>query len=62
MTSKELLEKYGYTIIQSNEMKTGFICDYSSGKKGPMLAVRCDMDGLLVNEQSSKTMLMLNLD
>ena len=51
---KELLERYGYTIIQSNEMKTGFICDYSSGNKGPVLAVRCDMDGLLVTEQSNK--------
>lgn len=51
---KQLLEKYGYTINQNSAMKTGFICDYSSGKKGPILAVRCDMDGLLISEQSNK--------
>ena len=51
---QKILKKYGYTITQDKKMKTGFFCEYSSGKSGPILAVRCDMDGLLVNERSDK--------
>ena len=57
---KKNLEKIGYTIVQNKEMKTGFFCDYNSGKSGPILAVRCDMDGLLVEEQSSKEYKSIN--
>ena len=51
---KKLLLDSGYTITQTPEMKTGFFCEYNSGSNGSVLAVRCDMDGLLVSEQSSK--------
>ena len=51
---KKLLLESGYTITQTPEMKTGFFCEYNSGSNGSVLAVRCDMDGLLVSEQSSK--------
>ena len=51
---KEILSTSGYKITQTSKMKTGFFCEYNSGSNGDTLAVRCDMDGLLVSEQSSK--------
>ena len=48
---KELLESAGYEINQTSEMKTGFTCEYGSGD-GNVLGIRCDMDGLLVQEVS----------
>jgi amidohydrolase len=48
---QELLVLAGYEIIQTTEMKTGFTCEYGSGN-GPILGIRCDMDGLLVQEIS----------
>ena len=57
---KKLLSKTGYKIIQNPDMKTGFFCEYNSGSKGKILAVRCDMDGLLVNEQSDKEYKSIN--
>ena len=48
---QELLKSVGYKIIQTPEMKTGFTCEYGSGD-GPVLGIRCDMDGLLVQEIS----------
>ena len=46
-----LLMSKGYKITQTPEMKTGFTCEYGS-EDGPILAIRCDMDGLLVQEIS----------
>ena len=57
---KKLLLDSGYTITQTPEMKTGFFCEYNSGSNGSVLAVRCDMDGLLVSEQSSKEYKSIN--
>tara|TARA_B100000519_G_scaffold202432_1_gene220802 strand:- start:926 stop:2101 length:1176 start_codon:yes stop_codon:yes gene_type:complete len=57
---KKLLLDSGYTITQTPEMKTGFFCEYNSGSNGSLLAVRCDMDGLLVSEQSSKEYKSIN--
>jgi len=57
---QKLLEKSGYKITQNEKMKTGFTCEYNSGKSGPILAVRCDMDGLLVNEKSDKEYKSIN--
>ena len=51
---KKILSALGYKITQTSKMKTGFFCEYNSGSTGDILAVRCDMDGLLVSEQSSK--------
>ncbi len=48
---QELLKSVGYKIIQTPEMKTGFTCEYGSSD-GPVLGIRCDMDGLLVQEIS----------
>jgi len=48
---KNSLISAGYNIIQTPEMKTGFICEYGSGD-GPVLAIRCDMDALLIQEIS----------
>ena len=41
-------------------MKTGFFCEYNSGFEDNILAVRCDMDGLLVSEQSDKEYKSIN--
>ena len=57
---KKILSNSGYTITQNSKMKTGFFCEYNSGIKGNTLAVRCDMDGLLVSEQSSKDYKSIN--
>ena len=57
---QNLLSASGYRIIQNSNMKTGFFCEYNSKKKGKALAVRCDMDGLLVNEQSVKEYKSIN--
>ena len=46
-----LLISGGYEITQTPEMKTGFTCEYGSGD-GSILGIRCDMDGLLVQEIS----------
>ena len=42
---KELLRKAGYKIIQTDEMRTGFYCDYGSGET-PILAIRCELDAI----------------
>ena len=57
---QKLLSDSGYKIVQNTEMKTGFFCEYNSGKEGRTLAIRCDMDGLLVNEQSSQSYKSIN--
>ena len=51
---QKLLIASDYKITQNKDMKTGFTCEYNSGNDGPVLGIRCDMDGLLVNEQSDK--------
>jgi amidohydrolase len=48
---QELLKSVGYNITQTPKMKTGFTCEYGSGD-GQVLGIRCDMDGLLVQEIS----------
>ena len=58
---KNQLIKAGYSIIQKDKMKTGFFCEYSSGSEGPTLAIRCDMDGLLVSEESNKDYKSINM-
>ena len=57
---QNLLVESGYDIIQNKDMQTGFFCEYDSGNNGPILAIRCDMDGLLVNEQSDKEYKSIN--
>jgi len=42
----------GYEITQTPAMRTGFTCEYGDANSGPVLAIRCDMDGLLVQEIS----------
>lgn len=46
---QRLMKSYGYKINQTPEMITGFTCDYGDST-GPTLAIRCDMDGLYVQE------------
>ena len=57
---QDLLTTSGYKIIQKKEMKTGFICEYNSGNSGPILAIRCDMDGLLIGEESDQEYKSIN--
>lgn len=47
---KSILKEKGYSIIQNKDMETGFYCDY--GSKGPVLALRTDMDALEVLEEN----------
>ncbi len=49
---QSLLKNAGYEITQTDAMQTGFTCEYDSGKPGMVLGIRCDMDGLLVQETS----------
>ena len=49
---QKLLISAGYEITQTPAMKTGFICEYGDANSTPVLAIRCDMDGLLVQEIS----------
>jgi len=56
---QELLKSVGYKIIQTSEMKTGFTCEYGSGD-GPVLGIRCDMDGLFVQEISDTSYKSIN--
>ncbi len=42
---KEQLTGFGYTITQTEPMKTGFCCDYGAGK-GPVLGIRCELDAV----------------
>ena len=46
---QRLMKSYNYKVNQTAEMVTGFTCDYSHSA-GPTLAIRCDMDGLYVQE------------
>jgi len=45
----QLLTDAGYSITQTPEMKTGFVCDFGAGK-GPTLGIRCDLDALLMSD------------
>lgn len=49
---QKLLISAGYEITQTPAMKTGFICEYGDANSTSVLAIRCDMDGLLVQEIS----------
>lgn len=42
---REILADAGYKIQQTEQMKTGFVCDIGD-RKGPTLGIRCDMDAL----------------
>ncbi len=46
---REILTKAGYSINHRKEMITGFTCEYGEGK-GPVLAIRCDLDALAMND------------
>ena len=48
---QNMLKLAGYSIVQTPEMKTGFTCEYGHND-GQILGIRCDMDGLLVQEIS----------
>ena len=46
---QKLMKEMGYSIIQNEEMQTGFYCDYGNDT-GKTLAVRCDLDALPIEE------------
>ena len=50
---QKILISAGYEITQTPAMKTGFTCEYGDSLDGLILAIRCDMDGLLVQEISN---------
>ena len=56
---KSILENVGYTIIQNKFMKTGFYCEYGYDDSN-VLGIRCDMDGLLIDEVSKKEYKSIN--
>jgi amidohydrolase len=49
---KNILQQSGYEIYRNDQMGTGFYCEYGEGK-GPVLGIRCDLDGLPI--QDTKT-------
>ena len=46
---KKLMKEFGYKISTNAQMLTGFYCDYGTGK-GPIIAIRCDIDALPIKE------------
>jgi amidohydrolase len=49
---KNILQQSGYEIYRNDQMGTGFYCEYGEGN-GPVLGLRCDLDGLPI--QDTKT-------
>jgi amidohydrolase len=47
---KNLLKQAGYTIVQTEQMGTGFCCELGNGTN-PALGIRCDMDALPIQDQ-----------
>ena len=45
----DLLSKIGFDIISNTNMKTGFYCEWGNNNQN-ILAIRCDMDGLKLEE------------
>ena len=56
---QELIEDLGYKIVQNEIMKTGFYCEYGDGNT-PVLAIRCDLDALPIEEVNSIDYCSLN--
>ena len=56
---QNFMKDLGLEIHQTEPMQTGFYCDYGDGK-GPILAVRCDLDALPIQEVNTFDYCSLN--